>query len=45
MLTIGRIFAGNGWRYLWDQTAGAAGDYYLVDIGRASRRAGGAAPP
>jgi len=34
MLTIGRIFAGNGWRYLWDQTAGAAGDYYLVDIGR-----------
>lgn len=34
MLTIGRIFAGNGWRYLWDQVAGDAGDYYLLDVGR-----------
>ena len=34
MLTIGRIFAGSGWRYLWDQVAGGAGDYYLLDVGR-----------
>ena len=34
MLTLGRIFAGNGWRYLWDQVAGDAGDYYLLDVGR-----------
>lgn len=34
MLTIGRIFAGNGWRYLWDQVAGDASDYYLLDVGR-----------
>jgi len=34
MLTIGRIFAGDGWRYLWDQVAGDPGDYYLVDVGR-----------
>lgn len=45
MLTIGRIFAGQGWRYLWDQVAGDAGDYYLVDVGRgeAPGRWGGAA--
>ena len=45
MLTIGRIFAGSGWRYLWDQVAGDAGDYYLVDVGRgeAPGRWGGAA--
>lgn len=34
MLTIGRIFAGNGWRYLWDQVASEPGDYYLLDVGR-----------
>lgn len=34
MLTIGRIFAGNGWRYLWDQVTGDGGDYYLLDVGR-----------
>ena len=34
MLTIGRIFAGNGWRDLWDQVAGGAGDYHLLDVGR-----------
>ena len=34
MLTIGRIFAGDGWRYLWDQVAGDASDYYLLDVGR-----------
>ena len=46
MLTIGRIFAGNGWRYLWDQVAGeTGGDYYLLDVGRGESpgRWGGAA--
>ena len=48
MLTIGRIFAGDGWRYLWDQVAGDAGDYYLLDVGRGEtpgRWAGRAAWP
>ena len=48
MLSIGRIFAGNGWRYLWDQVAGDAGDYYLVDVGRGEapgRWGGSAAEP
>jgi conjugative relaxase-like TrwC/TraI family protein len=48
MLTIGRIFAGNGWRYLWDQVAGDAGDYYLLDVGRGEapgRWGGSAAEP
>jgi TrwC relaxase len=49
MLTIGRIFAGNGWRYLWDQVAGeAGGDYYLLDIRRGEspgRWGGSAAEP
>ena len=34
MLTVGRIFAGEDWRYLWDQVAGDGGDYYLLDVGR-----------
>ncbi|MHB1534872.1 MAG: MobF family relaxase [Acidimicrobiales bacterium] len=34
MLTIGRIFAGEGWRYLWEQVAGESGDYYLLDVDR-----------
>lgn len=34
MLTIGRIFAGDGWRYLWDQVARGGEDYYLLDVGR-----------
>jgi hypothetical protein len=34
MLTIGRIFAGDGWRYLRDQVARGGEDYYLLDVGR-----------
>lgn len=34
MLTIGRIFAGDGWRYLWDQVSRGGEDYYLLDVGR-----------
>ncbi len=45
MLTIGRIFAGSGWRYLWDQVAGDAGDYYLLDVGRGETPASGEAGP
>ncbi|MHB1533911.1 MAG: MobF family relaxase [Acidimicrobiales bacterium] len=45
MLTIGRIFAGEGWRYLWDQVGGGAEDYYLLDVarGEAPGRWGGTA--
>jgi hypothetical protein len=48
VLTIGRIFAGDGWRYLWDQVASGAEDYYLLDVGRGEtpgRWGGGAAEP
>lgn len=33
MLSIGRIFAGDGWRYLWEQVGGGE-DYYLADVAR-----------
>lgn len=33
MLSIGRIFAGEGWRYLWEQVGGGE-DYYLADVAR-----------
>ena len=34
MLSVGRIFAGDGWRYLWEQVAAGAEDYYLADVAR-----------
>src|SRR5580700_10798534 len=34
MLSIGRIFAGDGWRYMWEQVATGAEDYYLADVAR-----------
>jgi conjugative relaxase-like TrwC/TraI family protein len=38
MLSVGRTFAGDGWRYLWEQVAAGSEDYYLADV------AGGEAP-
>jgi conjugative relaxase-like TrwC/TraI family protein len=32
VLSIGRIFAGDGWRYLWEQVAAGAEDYYLAGM-------------
>jgi len=46
MLSIGRIFAGGGWRYLAEQVSGGAEDYYLADVARGEspgRWSGGAA--
>src|SRR5436190_23594678 len=37
MLAIGRIFAGEGWRYLWDQVGTGAEDYYSADVARGER--------
>ncbi|MHB1445390.1 MAG: relaxase domain-containing protein, partial [Acidimicrobiales bacterium] len=34
MLSIGRIFAGGGWRYLAEQVSGGAEDYYSADVAR-----------
>ena len=34
MLSVGRIFAGDGWRYLWEQVGVGAEDYYLADVAR-----------
>ena len=48
MLSIGRIFAGDGWRYLWEQVAVGAEDYYLADVARGEtqgRWCGSAAGP
>ncbi|HVA44619.1 MAG TPA: MobF family relaxase, partial [Acidimicrobiales bacterium] len=46
MLSIGRIFAGGGWRYLAEQVSGGAEDYYSADVARGEspgRWSGGAA--
>src|SRR5665213_3036143 len=48
MLSVGKIFAGGGWRYLIDAVAGGADDYYLADVARGEapgRWAGRAASP
>ena len=48
MLSVGKIFAGGGWRYLIDAVAGGADDYYLADVARGEapgRWAGRAAFP
>lgn len=37
MLSIGRIFAGDGWRYLWEQVGTGRDDYYLADVARGER--------
>jgi hypothetical protein len=44
MLSVGRIYAG-GWRYLWEQVAEGAEDYYSADVarGEAAGRWGGRA--
>ncbi|HVA42925.1 MAG TPA: MobF family relaxase [Acidimicrobiales bacterium] len=34
MLSVGKIFAGGGWRYLIDAVAGGGEDYYLADVAR-----------
>ncbi len=34
MLSIGRIFAGGGWRYLAEQVSAGAEDYYSADVAR-----------
>jgi TrwC relaxase len=47
MLSVGRIYAG-GWRYLWEQVAEGAEDYYSADVARgetAGRWDGRAAEP
>ncbi|HUZ44446.1 MAG TPA: MobF family relaxase, partial [Acidimicrobiales bacterium] len=48
MLSIGRIFAGSGWRYLAEQVSGGAEDYYSPDVARGEapgRWSGSAAGP
>ncbi|HUY10047.1 MAG TPA: MobF family relaxase [Candidatus Dormibacteraeota bacterium] len=48
MLSIGKIFAGGGWRYLIDAVGGGGEDYYLADVARGEapgRWGGGAAAP
>jgi len=48
MLSIGRIFAGSGWRYLAEQVSGGAEDYYSADVARGEapgRWSGSAAGP
>jgi len=48
MLSVGKIFAGGGWRYLIDAVSGGADDYYLADVARGEapgRWAGRAASP
>ncbi|MHB1447044.1 MAG: MobF family relaxase, partial [Acidimicrobiales bacterium] len=48
MLSVGKIFAGGGWRYLIDAVSGGADDYYLADVARGEapgRWAGRAAFP
>jgi len=48
MLSVGKIFAGGGWRYLIDAVAGGGEDYYLADVARGEapgRWAGSAASP
>jgi len=48
MLSVGKIFAGGGWRYLIDAVAGGGEDYYLADVARGEapgRWAGRAALP
>ncbi|HUZ43413.1 MAG TPA: MobF family relaxase, partial [Acidimicrobiales bacterium] len=48
MLSIGRIFAGSGWRYLAEQVSGGAEDYYSADVARGEapgRWSGSAAEP
>ena len=34
VLSIGRIFAGGGWEYLWEQVAEGKEDYYLAGVAR-----------
>ncbi len=34
MLSIGRIFAGSGWRYLAEQVSSGVEDYYSADVAR-----------
>jgi hypothetical protein len=37
MLSIGRIFAGDGWRYLWEQVGTGAEDYHMADVAGGER--------
>ena len=43
VLTIGKLYAGDGWRYLWDQVVADPAGYYLSDVerGEAPGRWGG----
>jgi hypothetical protein len=41
MLSVGRTFAGDGWRYLWEQVAAGSEDYYLADVAVVKPQGGG----